>query len=160
MFSPRSIVRPVVAALAFALVAAPVAAHAEGKDRSAEVKKERKFPMPAASFNKMIEKRLTKAREHLVQALDKRNAPAATKAQATKDFDAGAAAVRALAAKVQADGTVTKEEAKQVRGLAKDLKQQAREKYGVSHRKDKAKDKAKDKPRDKANERGQQGRDV
>ena len=148
MFSIRSIVRPAAVALAFALVAAPVAAHAEGKDRSAEVKKERKFPMPAESFNKLIEKRISKAREHLVKALDKRNVPAAKKAQATKDFDDGAAAVRALSAKVQADGKVTKEEAKQVRGLAKDLKQKAREKYGVSKGKDRAK------------EKGKSGRDV
>jgi hypothetical protein len=152
MFSIRNIVRPAAVALAFALVAAPVAAHAEGKDRSAEVKKERKFPMPAESFNKHIEKRLTKAREHLVKALDKHNAPAATKAQATRDFDDGAKAVRALAAKVQADGTVTKEEAQQVRSLSKELKQKAREKYGISKGKGKGKDKAKDK--------GQQGRDV
>ncbi|MCK6591103.1 MAG: hypothetical protein L6Q76_26420 [Polyangiaceae bacterium] len=150
MLSIRKIIRPAAVALAFALVAAPVAAHAEGKDRSAEVKKQRKFPMPAESFNKLIEKRLTKAREHLVKALDKRNVPEATKVQATKDFDAGAAAVRSLSAKVRADGTVTKEEAKQVRDLAKDLKQKAREKYGIG--KGKGKNKGKD--------QGQQGRDV
>jgi hypothetical protein len=128
-----------------------VAAHAEGKDRSAEVKKERKFPMPAESFNKLIEKRLTKAREHLVKALDSRNLPEATKVQAKKDFDDGAAAVRALSAKVRADGTVTKEEAKQVRALSKDLKQKARAKYGIGKDKNKAKDKRGDKS---------QGRDV
>ncbi|NUQ72253.1 MAG: hypothetical protein HUU21_01725 [Polyangiaceae bacterium] len=150
MLSIRKIIRPAAVALAFALVAAPVAAHAEGKDRSAEVKKQRKFPMPAESFNKLIEKRLTKAREHLVKALDKRNVPEATKVQATKDFDAGAAAVRSLSAKVRADGTVTKEEAKQVRDLAKDLKQKAREKYGIG--KGKGKNKGKD--------QGQHGRDV
>lgn len=152
MLSIRKIIRPAAVALAFALVAAPVAAHAEGKDRSAEVKKQRKFPMPAESFNKLIEKRLTKAREHLVSRLDKHNAPEAMKAQAKKDFDAGAAAVRALSAKVQADGTVTQEEAKQVRDLAKDLKQKAREKYGLGKGKDKAKD--------KRGNKGQQGRDV
>ena len=146
MFSIRNIVRPAAVALAFALVAAPAAAHAEGKDRSAEVKKERKFPMPAESFNKLIEKRLSMAREHLVKALDKHNVPEATKAQAKKDFDDGAAAVRALSAKVQADGTVTKEEAKQVRGLAKDLRQKAREKYGMG--------------KDKAKGKGQHGREV
>lgn len=154
MLSIRNIVRPAAVALAFALAAAPVAAHAEGKDRSAEVKKERKFPMPAESFNKMIEKRITKAREHLVRALDKHNVPEATKAQAKKDFDDGAAAVRALSAKVRADGTVTEDEAKQVRGLAKEMKQKSREKYGLG--KGKGKDKAKDKGRDK----GQQGREV
>lgn len=152
MLSIRTIVRPAIAALALSIFALPMVAHAEGKDRSAEVKKERKFPMPAESFNKHIEKRLAKAREHLVKALDKNNAPAATKAQATKDFDAGAAAVRALSAKVAADGTVTADEAKQVRGLSKELKQKAREKYGVFKGKGKGKDKAKDK--------SSQGREV
>ena len=155
MFSSiRTIVRPVAVALAFALVAAPAAAHAGAKDKSAEVKKERKFPMPAESFNKLVEKRITKAREHLIKALDRHNVPEATKAQATKDFDAGAASVRALSAKVQADGTVTQDEAKQVRDLAKDLKQKAREKYGFG------KGKGKDKAKDKGKERGQHGREV
>lgn len=149
MLSIRTIIRPVIAALALSVFAAPMVAHAEGKDRSAEVKKERpKFPMPAESFNKHIEKRLAKAREHLVKALDKHNVPEATKAQVKKDFDAGAAAVRSLSAKVAADGTVTKEEAKEVRVLAKDLKEKARTKAGLPKWKGKGKGKDKDRGRE------------
>jgi hypothetical protein len=143
MLSIRRFVRPVAVSLALALAVAPAAAFAGSKDKSAEVKREHAFPMAAESFNKLIEKRLTKAREHLVRKLDKRNAPEAIKTQAKKEFDDGAAAVRALSAKAQADGTVTKDEAKQVRALAKDLKQKAREKYNLGKGKRKAKDKNK-----------------
>lgn len=143
MLSIRRFVRPVAVSLALALAIAPAAAFAGSKDKSAEVKRGHAFPMAAESFNKLIEKRLTKSREHLVRALDKRNAPEATKTQAKKEFDDGAAAVRALAAKARADGTVTKDEAKQVRALAKDLKQKAREKYNLGKGKRKAKDKTK-----------------
>jgi hypothetical protein len=130
MLSIRPFIRPVAVAVALALCAAPVAAHAEGSDKGAEAKKERKFPMPSESFNKMVERRISQARARMLQVIE--NNPMVTeamRAQIKKDFDDGAAAVRALAAKVKADGTVTKDEAEKVRDLANELKEKAREKY-------------------------------
>ena len=129
MKSIRSIVRPVAAALVFALCAAPITAFAGDREPAGETKKAPSFPMTAESFNKLIEKRITKTREHLTEKLAERKVPEAKQAEIKKDFEAGAAAIRAAAAKAGADGTVTKEEAKDVRGLAKDLRQKAREKY-------------------------------
>ena len=75
--------------------------------------------------------------------LAERKVPEAKQAQIKKDFEDGAAAVKAAAARAGSDGTVTKAEAKEVRDLAKDLKQKAREKYmpgkGQERRKDHAK---------------------
>jgi hypothetical protein len=131
MKSIRSIVRPVAVAvaLAFALCAAPVTAFAGDRAPAAETKKDqRRFPMKAESFNKLIEKRIAHMREHLSRTLAARKVPEAKQAQIKKDFEDGAASVRAAAARASADGTVTKEEAKEVRGLARDLRGKAHEK--------------------------------
>jgi hypothetical protein len=142
MKSIRTIIRPVVAALVFAIAAAPMTAFAGSKDNAAaETKKRPSFPMTAESFNKLIEKRITHVRERLDKMMKDHKVPDATQAQIKKDFDAGAAAVRAAAAKAGADGSVTKDEAKQVKDLAKDLKQKAREKYMPGKGKDSGKDK-------------------
>jgi tellurite resistance protein len=141
MKSIRTIVRPIVAALVFAIAAAPVTAFAGSKDNAAETKKRPSFPMTAESFNKLIEKRITHMRERLEKMMKDRKVPDAMQAQIKKDFEAGATAVRAAAAKAGADGSVTKDEAKQVKDLAKDLKQKAREKYMPGKGKDSAKDK-------------------
>ena len=126
MKSIRTIVRPVVAALVFAIAAAPMTAFAGSKDNAAETKKRPSFPMTAESFNKHIEMRITKMRARLEKGMTDHKVPAATQAQVKKDFEAGAAALRAAAAKVSADGSVTKDEAKQVKVAAKDLKKKVR----------------------------------
>lgn len=101
----------------------------KGKDRREHG--EKNFPMKADAFKQLVEERIARARAHLDKALDKHEVPDAVRAQIKKDFDAGATAVRAAAGRVAADGEVTKTEAKEVRDLAKDLKQKAREKYGL-----------------------------
>jgi hypothetical protein len=142
MKSIRSIVRPVAVSLVLALSAAPLTAFAGDKAPVAETKKEKRFPMTAESFNKHIEKRISHMRERLTQMLAAHKVPEATQAQIKKDFEDGAAAVRAAATRAGADGTVTMEEAKDVRGLAKDLKRKARAKYmpGKGHKHDKKND--------------------
>jgi hypothetical protein len=141
MKSIRNIVRPVVAALVFALAAAPVTAFAGSKDdAAAETKKRPSFPMTAESFNKLIEKRIAHMRERLEKGMTAHKVPAATQAQVKKDFEAGVTALRAAAAKATADGSVTKDEAKQVKGAAKDLKKKVR-----AHMPSKGKGKGKDK---------------
>ncbi len=151
MFSIGSLVRPVAAAVALSLGIVPtaLAEGGKGKDRGGLVeegkKGEHQFPMKAADFMQLDEKRISRALSHLDRKLDKHNVPAVVKTQIKKDFDAGAAKIRAAATKAGADGTVTKEEAKDVRELAKDLKQAAQEKYGMGHGKGKGKAKGKGK---------------
>ena len=129
MKSIRSIVRPVAIALVLALSAVPVTAFAGDRTPAAETKKDqRRFPMKAESFNKRIEKRIAHMREQLSRTLAAHKVPEAKQAQIKKDFEDSAASVRAAAARASADGTVTKEEAKDVRDLAKGLKRKAHEK--------------------------------
>jgi hypothetical protein len=144
------IVRSVAAALAL-VVAVPSVALADAQPGAAQAKgdKARKgnkksFPMKADAFKQHIEKRIANARTKLDGMLERRQVPEATRAQIKKDFDAGAVAVRAAADRVAKDGEVTQDEAKQVRELAKDLKRQAKEKYGIGG-KGKGKGKNKDK---------------
>lgn len=155
MSSIRTFVRSVALALSFAVAAAPAVAFAEdsGRPAPAEGKKdgergkhhgkrgergERKgrgqgerpqLPMDAKKFQELVEKRIAKAREHLEGAMDRHSVPEPIRAQVRKEFEAGAAAIREAAKSAGADGTVTKDEAKEVRELSRDLKQQAREKF-------------------------------
>ena len=145
MFSIRSLVVPAVTALALSIGVVP-AALAQGKDKKALVqegraKGEHAFPMSAAEFMQHVEKRIDRVRTHIEKRLDKRSVPKAKREEIKKDFEAGATQIRAAATKAGADGTVTKEEAKDVRELAKDLKAKAREKFG--HGKGKGKGKGK-----------------
>ena len=145
------IARSVAAALAL-IVAAPTVALADAApgappatkaDKDGKRGKENRFPMKAATFKEHVEKRISKAKSKLGEMLDRNKVPEATRASIMKDFDAGAASVRAATDRVSKDGQVTKEEAKEVRDLAKDLKKKAREKYGLG--KGKGKDKGKTK---------------
>ena len=143
------IVRSVAAALALTAVAVPATALADATpgtppaaragDKAAKKAKDKgakQFPMKAATFKDHVEKRIAKAREKLGEQLERHNVPQATRDQVMKDFEAGAVAVRAAADRVAKDGEVTQQEAKEVRDLAKDLKQKAREKY-LGQKKDK-----------------------
>lgn len=142
MSSIRTFVRSVALALSFAIAAAPAVALAEGNGRPAPAEKggqhgkdgkhegkgERHFPIEAKKFNEAVEARISKMRSRVEQAMEKRGVPEATRAQVRKELDLSAAAVREVAKRVSADGTVTKEEAKEVRKVAKEVKKNAREK--------------------------------
>ena len=147
MKSIRSIVRPVAVSLVLALSAAPLTAFAGDRAPVAETKKQKSFPMTAESFNKHIEQRIAHMRERLTQMLAAHKVPEAKQAQIKKDFEDGAAAVRAAATRAGADGTVTKAEAKDVRGLAKDLRSKAR----VEHMPGKGQGRGKDHEKKNAN---------
>jgi len=138
-----------VAFAAFLTSISPVVALAdEGPrgDRSAErAKGEEKgarahFPMPAEKFNKIVAARLAKVRGRIEKHLDKRGVSAEQRAEAIKRLDAAEAKIRAAADAATKDGTVTKEEAKEVRGVVKELKRNAN-----AHRHGKAKGKGKGK---------------
>lgn len=139
----RSFVRPLAVALSLAFAAATAAspALAEGKgDKSAEVAKGKgkgkgkarnkgeHFPMEGEKFTKRVDARISKAKEKLSGALSKHGASDADKTRILKEFDAGAATVREAAKRVAKDGTVTKDEAKEVRGLVKSLRKQLKDK--------------------------------
>ena len=157
MSSIRTFVRPLAIALSLAFAAIPATALADssrpapaevkegkehgkgkGKDHDKKDRERPQFPLEAAKFQQIVDKRIGRARTRMEKAMEKHNVPDALKVQIRKEFDAGAAQVQAAAKRVSADGTVTKEEAKEVRDLAKDLKQKARGKLGRAHKKDKA----------------------
>lgn len=142
----RSILRSLVLASTFALVAAPAVAFAgegHGKDAAKEEGKHGKdkhFPIAAEKFQKHVEKRIEKARTKLETHMKEKNLAADKRAEILKAFEAGAVEVRALAKRVGEDGTVTKDEAQQVRVLARSLKQKAHEKHGHGDKKHGKKD--------------------
>jgi hypothetical protein len=144
MISIRTFCRPLAAAsVLFALTAIPAAAFAcdehektsadAGKDQKAK-RRDKNFPLKTDEFKQMVEKRIAKTRERLTQVLTEHNVPEGIQAQVKKEFENGANTVRAAAARVGADGKVTKEEAKEVKELAKDLKRKAREKFQMGRK--------------------------
>lgn len=140
----RSIIRPAAVAIAITIGLASFSALAdEGKPGAAKVgqeasehhkKHEKHFPMKADEFEKMLDRRIEHARARMEKIIVERKLPDAVAKQVKQDFENGAAAVRAMAKRVEADGTVTKEEAKEVRELAKDLRKKAAEKYGMGRK--------------------------
>jgi hypothetical protein len=130
--------RPLAAALVLA-VAVPATAFANTNGKPGDGSAERvrggdhakNFPMKAADFKAHAEKRFAKQKDKLEGILAKKNVPEAKRAQIRKDVEAGMATVRAAIDKAAADGTVTADEAKQVRTVAKDAKRKAMEKNGI-----------------------------
>lgn len=106
----RSMFIGTVLAIATLFAAAPaMAGEKDGKEKVS-------FPMPAAAFKAKIDAKQAKAREHMEKRAATLNAEQAKELRAK--FDAGTAKVNAEVAKVTADGTVTKDEAKEVRKVA------------------------------------------
>lgn len=132
----RSLFRALAVASTLAFVAAPAIAFAgEGhpKDSAKEEGKHGKgkhFPIAAEKFQKHVDKRIEKARAKLEERMKQKNLPEDKRAALRKAFDAGAVQVQAAAKKAGEDGTVTKDEAKAVRELARSLRQKAREQLG------------------------------
>ena len=140
----RSTIRPLLVALSLAFAAtaaAPAfadsadATAAEHKEGHKEGHKERAkgraahFPMAGDKFDQKVDSRLTKAREKLTAKLDEHKVAADQKAKILKSFDDSAALVRAAAKRAAKDGQVTKDEAKEIRGMVKTLRQELRAKY-------------------------------
>ena len=138
----RMFVRPLFVALslAFATTAAAPAfadeaggkaaehAKGKGKDKGKHGKgKEQKFPVAGDKFEKRVDDRLSRAKDKLSGVLAKRGTTEAEKTKILKQFDDGAALVRAAVKRAAKDGQVTKEEAKDVRVLVKDLRKQLKD---------------------------------
>lgn len=134
----RSIVRPAAVAIALVIGAAPLTAFAQdnadtAKDAGEHKHHEKHFPMKAEHFEKIVEHRIEKGRAHLEKVIVDCKVPDALATQMRKDFEDGAVAIRNLAKTAEADGTVTKDEAKEVHELAKTLRKNAEAKYGLGH---------------------------
>ena len=93
--------------------------------------KAKHFPMPAAEFKAKVDGRITKMRARIEAKMKEKGVAAEKQKTALATFDAGSAKVRAAADAAGKDGTVTKEEAKGVHDLAKQLRKEARGK--VAH---------------------------
>jgi hypothetical protein len=100
---------------------------ARGERGERREKLEKAFPMEAAKFKQHLESRITKTRERVIAKLDKSNAPADVKKAVIDKLDQGAAKIRAAADEAMKDGTVTLDEAKTVRTVAKEQKASVRE---------------------------------
>jgi hypothetical protein len=106
--------RMIVSALALALTTAvAVPAFAHGDDVS--------FPAPAAAFQQHVVAKIARSRDHMEKAIVEHKIAADKAAEMRAKFEAGVAAVSAETAKVVADGTVTADEAKGVREIARQL---------------------------------------
>jgi hypothetical protein len=112
------------AVLAFAMLVSG-SALAEGKKNN--------FPMTAAAFKQQVDTRIAKAKTRMEERASKMSADDAKQLRAK--FDAGVVKVNAEVAKATADGTVTKDEAKDVRKAAKEIR------GGHGHRKHAKKEK-------------------
>lgn len=110
----RSTIVAAVLAISTLFAAAPaMAGEHGGKDGKSN------FPVAAATFQQKVTARETKARARMEERASKMSAQDAQALRAK--FDAGVAKVNAEVAKATADGTVTKDEAKAVRQVAKEL---------------------------------------
>jgi hypothetical protein len=139
MFSARSLIRSLPLVAAIVLAAAPsFADDPRGADAGEQGDKSdplvnNQFPMPADKFQKLVDQRIERALHQLDQFMQRREVPKAKRAEVRKAADAAAARVRAAAARVTADGHVTKEEAKEVRDLARAEVSNLRHRYGRGH---------------------------
>ncbi|MBW2524618.1 MAG: hypothetical protein JRI23_10605 [Deltaproteobacteria bacterium] len=153
--------RSLVAAVAFALCAIPAVASAEpgpgdGPDGPSQVRKGKRgkgakrnrpsFPMEGERFVGLVSNRVQKMKARIDRALERRNVPPELQKEIKADFSKASTRIMGAAEKAAADGTVTKQEAQKVRQLAKQLRQQARQKYGKMAKKNRGKDRKKNGP--------------
>jgi len=96
----------------------PAAARHQGKGDH-----DKKFPMKADEFRQHVAGRVTKAREHMEKRISTRNVPEEKAKEIRAKFNAGVAALNQKVEAVCADGTVTKEEAKEVHALVHQMVQ-------------------------------------
>ena len=103
-----------LAAFALAMTTAttlPAMAHENPQD----------FPMPAATFQRHVEARLERAKTRMESRIAEQNLPEAQAQALRAHFATVAANVEAEVHKAAADGTVTLEEARAVRAVARQL---------------------------------------
>lgn len=89
---------------------------------SAHGKRDAKFPMKSEKFVEKVDSRLAKLKDRLTKGLEKRDVPEAKRTKVLAKFEEGATKIREAARNAGADGTVTAEEAKEVRAVAKEVR--------------------------------------
>jgi len=116
----RSILAALLAISALSVVALPGVASAHGRDEARSAEWAKKFPMPAAEFKQHSEARLAKVRARVEEKIGKLPADKAKEVRAK--FAENETKIRAEVDRVAADGTVTLDEAKGVKALARSLR--------------------------------------
>ena len=101
-----------------ALVSVPAIAQASTDAPQHAAHEHAKFPMTAADFKTKVDARTTKARAEMEKHAA--TLPADKARERRAEFDRGVARVNQEVTRVGADGKVTKEEAKEVRKIARE----------------------------------------
>ena len=136
MFGNRPLVRALTLAFLGAVTVLPATAMADstspngapteaGRKHKDKDKTPPVFPMDAKAFRDLVEKHIEHARVHMNKQMEKHKVPAATQAEIKKRFEEATKQIRTAVDHVAADGTVTQDEAKEVRHLSQDLKRKA-----------------------------------
>ena len=97
------------------------------------------FPMKADAFKKLFDSRVDKLKDHLEQGLSKRSLSSEQKADIEKTMDGALKELHAAVDKVGADGVVTRDEARHIKGLSEQLRTRMRAELKGKHASAKAK---------------------
>ena len=100
---------------------------------------ETSFPMKAEAYKKLVDGRIEKLKGHLEQGLEKRSLSSEQKADIEKSMGSAIKQLHAAVDKVGADGTVTRDEAKQIEDLSEHLRSRMRAELRGKHANAKAK---------------------
>ena len=85
--------------------------------------------MESKKFAQIVERRLGRVAQRIERVIKNRKVPPQLAREIREDFAKGAGQIRQAAQKAGADGQVTREEAREVRDLARELREQAIDKY-------------------------------
>ena len=91
------------------------------------------FPMKAESYKKLVESQVEHLKGHLEQGLSRRSLSPEQKATIEKSMDGAVKQLHAAVDKVSADGMVTRDEAKQIKGLSDQLRTRLRAELKGQH---------------------------
>ena len=136
----KTLARIASALIAVSLAAVPVTAMAnqtpsetksveEASHKGSPRRDKPAFPMKAEEFRKMIEKRVERIKTHVERAMSKHSLPAPQRAEVNKAVDIAVKEIHGAVDKVAADGVVTRDEAKQIKAIADQLRDKMREQF-------------------------------
>jgi hypothetical protein len=134
-----------LARIASALIAAsallfPLSAMAETKAPPGHRSNhESAFPMKAEVFKKLVDGRVDRLKGHLEEGLSKRSLSSEQKADIEKAMDGALKELHVAVEKVGADGVVTRDEARHIKGLSEQLRTRMRAELKGKHASAKAK---------------------
>ena len=97
------------------------------------------FPMKAETFKKLFDGRVDRLKDHMEQGLAKRSLSSEQKADIEKSMDGALKELHAAVDKVGADGVVTRDEAKHIKGLSEQLRSKMHAELKGKHASAKAK---------------------